>query len=214
MNKNKIRIRSKYELQIRKKEFLESCKILEKLKINYFLVSGVLLGGIRDNKLISWDWDVELSVFSNVLEKKLNIIKNELKKKKFTIIKVNRKKNQIKIDYFGKLDPSVTHYSIEGWSYSKKRKVFWRNSYQIPEKFLKKFSKVKFFGKYFNCPNNPEKFLEFLYGDWKKPLRTFNKNEYISKDYINRKRLYLSNTIMIIKKIAYRIINIHKFLSK
>ena len=73
---------------------------------------------------------------------------------------------------------------------------------------------MKFFGKYFNCPKNPEKFLEFLYGDWKKPLRTFDKNEYISKDYVNRKKLYLSNTIMIIKKIAYRIINIHKFLLK
>ncbi|MDB9746737.1 LicD family protein [Candidatus Pelagibacter sp.] len=214
MDKNKIRIRSKYELEIRKKEFLESCKILEKLKINYFLVSGILLGAVRDKKLISWDWDIELSLFSDVLEKKLSIIENELIKKKFTIIKINRKKNQLKIDYFGKLDQTVTCYSIESWSYSKKRKVFWRNSYQIPEKFLKKFSKVKLFGKYFNCPKNPEKFLEFLYGDWKKPLRTFNKNEYISKGFINRKRLYLDKTIMIIKKIAYKIINIHKFLLK
>ena len=210
MNKNKIRIRSKYELKIRKKEFLESCKILEKLKINYFLVSGVLLGGIRDNKLISWDWDVELSVFSDVLEKKLNLIENELKKKKFTIIKINRKKNQIKIDYFGKLDPSVTHYSIEGWSYSKKRKVFWRNSYQIPEKFLKKLSKVKFFGKYFNCPKNPEKYLEFMYGNWKKPMRTFDKKKYLTKNYVNTKRLFLDEAIIIIKKIVYRLINIHK----
>jgi phosphorylcholine metabolism protein LicD len=214
MDKNKIRIRSKYELEIRKKEFLQSCKVLDKLKINYFLISGILLGAIRDNKLISWDWDVEISVFNDVLEKKLKIIENELKKKKFTIIKINRKKNQLKIDYFGKLDQTVTHYSIEGWSYSKKRKVFWRHSYQIPEKFLKKFSKVKIFGKNFNGPNNPKEFLKFLYGDWKKPLRTFNKNEYISKDYINRKRLYLDKTIMIMKKFAYRIINIHKFLLK
>ena len=103
MNKNKIRIRSKYELEIRKKEFLESCRILEKLKINYFLVSGILLGAVRDNKLISWDWDIELSLFSDVLEKKLSVIENELIKKKFTIIKINRKKNQLKIDYFSKI---------------------------------------------------------------------------------------------------------------
>ena len=57
-------------------------------------------------------------------------------------------------------------------------------NYTNPQWFLSldKFSKVKFFGKYFNCPKNPEKFLEFLYGDWKKPLRTFNKNEYMSSD--------------------------------
>lgn len=210
MNKNKIRIRSKYELQIRKKEFLESCKILEKLKVNYCLMSGILLGAIRDNKLISWDWDVEISVFNNEFEKKINIIEKELKKK-FTIIKIIRKKDLYKIDYVGKLDKSVTKYTIDGWSYSKKRKVFYRHAFQIPEKFLKTFSKVNFFGKDFNCPKNPKKYLEFMYGNWKKPIRTSNKNEYLTKNYVNTKILYKNKIIMILKKIVYRLINIHKF---
>lgn len=210
MDKNKIRIRSKYELEIRKKEFLESCKILEKLKINYCLMSGILLGAIRDNKLISWDWDVEISVFNDEFEKKLNIIEKELKKK-FTIIKIIRKKNQYKIDYFGKLDRSVTKYTIDGWSYSKKRKVFYRYAFQIPEKFLKKFSKIKFFGKNFNCPNNPEKYLEFMYGNWKKPIRTSNKNEYLTKNYLDKNKLYIDKIIMILKKAFYQLINIRKF---
>ena len=209
MNKNKIRIRSKYELEIRKKEFLESCKILDKLKINYFLISGILLGAIRDNKLISWDWDIEISMFNDDLEKKINIIEKELKKK-FTIIKILKKKNRYKIDYYGKLDPSVTVYTIDGWSYSKKRKVFWRHAFQIPEKFLIKFSKIKIFGKSFNCPKNPEKYLEFMYGNWKKPMRTFDKKKYLTKNYVNTKRLFLDEAIIIIKKIVYRLINIHK----
>ena len=80
MKEKKIRIRSKYELSIRKKEFLKSCKILDKLKIKYFLMSGILLGAVRDKKLISWDWDIEICVFNDELEKKLKLISSELKK--------------------------------------------------------------------------------------------------------------------------------------
>ena len=60
---SKVRDRSKEELSIRKKEFLKISEILDKLKVNYFLQTGILLGAIRDNDLIKWDWDIEISVF-------------------------------------------------------------------------------------------------------------------------------------------------------
>ena len=206
MKEKKIRIRSKYELSIRKKEFLKSCKILDKLKIKYFLMSGILLGAVRDKKLISWDWDIEICVFNDELEKKLKLISSELKKE-FSIINIKNKKNNYKINYIGKLDQTVTKYVIEGWNYSKRKKIFWRNEYEVPEKFLKSFSKVTLFGKSFNCPNNPEKFLEFAYGDWKKPLRSSNKKKYLAKNFINIKSSYLIKSVQLIKKIIYRIIN-------
>ncbi len=205
MKNKKIRIRSKFELDIRKKEFLKSCKILEKLNIKYFLMSGILLGAIRDKGLIKWDWDIEICVFNNELEKKINLVSKELKKK-FSIININKKNNKLKINYIGKLDQTVTKYTIEGWNYSKKKKIFWRNEYEIPEKFLKTFSKVKLFGKSFNCPKNPEKFLEFAYGNWKKPIRNSNKKEYLAKNFINIKRVYLLKSTQFIKKILYRLI--------
>ena len=70
---NKVRIRTKEELQIRKHEFLKICSILDKLKIKYFLQTGILLGAIRDNDLIPWDWDVELSVFSDDVVNKFDL---------------------------------------------------------------------------------------------------------------------------------------------
>ena len=76
----KIRIRSDYELEIRKKEFLLICNILDKLKINFFLQTGILLGAMRDNDLIKWDWDVEISVFGEEFIKRIDEVAEELKK--------------------------------------------------------------------------------------------------------------------------------------
>ena len=64
-NNPKVRVRSSNELEIRKKEFLIICKILDSLKIKYFLHGGILLGAIRDKGFIPWDWDVEIAVFTN-----------------------------------------------------------------------------------------------------------------------------------------------------
>ena len=61
---NKVRIRTEKELQVRKNEFLKICNILDSLNINYFLQTGILLGAIRNNGFIPWDWDVEISVYS------------------------------------------------------------------------------------------------------------------------------------------------------
>ena len=60
----KTRIRTKLELDIRRKEFIEICILLDSLNIRYFLLGGILLGAIRNNDFIPWDWDVEICVLS------------------------------------------------------------------------------------------------------------------------------------------------------
>ena len=42
MENDKIRIRTPEELEVRKKEFLIICDVLEELKIKYFLQTGIL----------------------------------------------------------------------------------------------------------------------------------------------------------------------------
>ena len=138
----KIRIRSDYELEIRKKEFLLICNILDKLKINFFLQTGILLGAMRDNDLIKWDWDVEISVFGEEFIKRIDEVAEELKKNKFKILTVNKKKNDSKIDFVGHFDESVTGYTIFSWYHSKIRRVYWRREYSVPEKFFQNLSKI------------------------------------------------------------------------
>ena len=182
-HENKVRIRTKEELQIRKHEFLKICEILNKLNINYFLQTGILLGAIRQNDFIPWDWDVELSVFSEEVVEKMDIIISELNIGGFTISKHYRELSRLKIDFFGKLPIDTTAYTIQGWSHDKKKKIFWRNKYKVPDHLFAKMSKIKFFNKYHLAPSPPENYLTHQYGDWQKPLQTSDKNKYLTREF-------------------------------
>ncbi len=205
MENKKIRIRSKYELEIRKKEFLSICEILDRLGINYFLQTGILLGAIRDNDLIKWDWDVEISVFGEEFIKQIDNVAKELKINNFNILNVNKKNNDSKIDFFGQLDESVTGYTIFSWYHSKLRKVYWRREYSVPEKYFQKLSKINFMGREFRCPNNPQEYLSFAYGDWKTPLRTSVKDVYNTENFKNKKIFKFLEFLKTTKRFLYKL---------
>ena len=187
----KVRDRTKKEIIVRKKEFLKICDFLDRLGINYFLNTGILLGAVRNNDFIKWDWDVEISVFTDETFPKIDLIADEIKKKGFKITKFIRDENNLKIDFIGFYPKDVTSYTIYGWKYSKIRNVFWRKQLSIPSKYLKKFSKINFLGRQFNCPHPCREYLSFVYGNWKKPLRNSNKNVYRSKSF-NKKTLFFT----------------------
>tara|TARA_B100000900_G_scaffold407961_1_gene421498 strand:- start:585 stop:1223 length:639 start_codon:yes stop_codon:yes gene_type:complete len=186
---SKVRDRTKKELLIRKKEFLIICNVLDEIKIKYFLNTGILLGAIRNKDFIKWDWDVEISVFSNDFLKKMNLISMKLQNKGFELIKINKNLNSLKLDFKGSCPKSVTKYTIFSWNYSPYKNVYWRQDKTIPSKYLKKLSKIKFLGKTFNVPNNPKSYLKFAYNNWRTPLRTADKNTYINKNF-KQKFLY------------------------
>ena len=201
----KIRDRTHDELLVRKKEFLKICKILDELEIIFFLNSAILLGAIRDNDLIKWDWDIEISVFSDELLPNIDSIVNKLIKNGFEIKNINRKKDDSKIDFIGEYPADVTGYTIWSWNYSKFRDVYWRRDLSMPSKFLKKFSKIDFLGRKFNCPHNPVEYLEFAYGNWKIPLRTSNKEIYMTKNFRNKIKYLISNLKTDFLRIIYRL---------
>ena len=43
--------------------------------------------------------------------------------------------------------------------------------------------KIKLFDKYHFAPYPVEKYLEYQYGNWKKPIRTSNKYRYMREEY-------------------------------
>ncbi len=190
ISNDKSRIRSSEELSIRKKEFLKICDILDELKIKYYLQTGILLGAIRNNNLIPWDWDVEFSVFSIDLKPRLFELQSKLQNSEFNIIKTDKELNSIKIDFYGKLPSHTTSYTIYGWSHDKKKKIFWRKKFKVPEHFILNMKKIKFFDKFHYAPHPPEKYLEYQYGNWKKPLQTSNKYLYMRKEYSGKNKLY------------------------
>ena len=194
----KIRIRTEKELSIRKKEFLKICDILDKIGLTYFLNTGILLGAIRENNFIKWDWDVEISVMSDELYKNFETISKNLKTKGFKIIQKDKKKDSLKIDFFGKYPKDTTRYTIFSWNYSVKNNNYWRKNKNIPAKYLNKFSQIYFLGRKFNVPNNPKQYLKFSYGNWRKPIRTADKNLYMTRNFKRKETL--------IKKFAKKIL--------
>ena len=196
---SKIRIRTKKELSIRKKEFFKICNILDKIPLTYFLNTGILLGAIREKDFIKWDWDVEISVMSEELYKNFDSIIKNLKKKKFKIIQIDKKKESLKIDFFGACSKDTTRYTIYSWNYSAKKNIYWRKDKVIPAKFLNSFSKIGFFGRKFNAPKNPKQYLKFSYGNWKKPIRTDDKNLYVTRNFKKKD--------LIIKRLVKKILN-------
>ena len=179
----KIRDRTYDELLVRKKEFLKICNILDKIGLTYFLNTGILLGAIRENDFIKWDWDVEISVMSDQLHKNFDLITRNLKTKGFKIIQKDKKKESLKIDFYGACSKDTTRYTIFSWNYSPEKKIYWRKDKIIPAKFLSKFFKIIFFGRKFNVPNNPKQYLKFSYGNWKKPIRTADKSLYMTRNF-------------------------------
>jgi lipopolysaccharide cholinephosphotransferase len=204
----KVRDRTNKELSIRKKEFLKICNILDNIGIKYFLNTGILLGAVRDNNFIKWDWDVEISLFADEFYSKIDLITNKLRKTGFKIIQINNKKDNLKIDFIGACSKDTTKYTIFSWNYSNYKDVYWRKGKSIPSKFLNKFSKISLFGRQFNCPYNPKEYLKFSYGNWRKPIRTSNKELYMSKNF-KKKSLFL---IVVTEKILVKIYSLWKMI--
>ena len=55
---------------INDKNFFKAIEILNINKINYWICHGTLLGLIRDKKLIEWDHDIDIAVWSDKITKK------------------------------------------------------------------------------------------------------------------------------------------------
>jgi hypothetical protein len=205
--KKKVRDRTPEELLVKKNEFLKICDILDQLNINYFLQTGVLLGAIREQNFDKWEWGVDISVFSDELFHKIDHLTETLKNSGFDILSISKKKDDLKIFFRGKYPIEVIGYTVFGWSYSKKKDIYWRTDYSVPSKFLNKFSKVELFGRKFNCPYQPEEYLTYAYGDWRKPLRSADKSLYNADNYYNKKNAFLRDLKNKIKNKIYSILN-------
>ena len=76
------------ELNNRRLDLEEICDVFEALEINCILIDGVLLGAVRDQGFIAWDWDVELALLEEEVINNTTVILNALHLKglKFSLL--------------------------------------------------------------------------------------------------------------------------------
>lgn len=140
---------------------------------NFFLSGGSLLGVLREGNFLPWDNDIDFETLGNSLRRFKNILTIEFFKKGF-LVRVKKNRSYIKINFFKNgCKISLSGYEIKNKEYcvSKINK--------IPSHFFKNLKEIEYKKVILNVPSQPEKYLEYVYKDWK------NKNK--SKFYYNLK---------------------------
>ncbi len=184
---SKIRIRTPQELSLQMEGLIELKKIMNSVLKNWFLSGGTLLGVYRDGDFIPWDWDVEVTVLSEEALIKEGVLLKSLVSAGFIITNLDSTEENFKIDAKG----WGTSYEIVGRYLKNNDSVRARSMTEVPSKFFQSTEIVTFRGHDFPAPNPVDKFLEAMYGNWKKPKKTIDKNEYYSKS-AHKKHIFLN----------------------
>lgn len=132
------------------KALFEFDNIAKSCGIKYSLIVGTCLGFVRGGGYISGDNDIDLALICS-----------------------NEKKNEL----FGKL--TATGFT-RGEAFKERNIHFHKYSIQVDiwssgfanSPFLSELREIEYGGRKFNIPRETEKYLEYLYGDWRVPSKT------------------------------------------
>tara|TARA_B100000945_G_scaffold211822_1_gene170588 strand:+ start:130 stop:1551 length:1422 start_codon:yes stop_codon:yes gene_type:complete len=176
-------------------------KILDIFKIKHAIFDGALLGFIREGNLIEWDWDAEISISYNDFKCYRMKLIERIEKDSIGKVSLNNSYSNAKINII--LDNNFK-YTIQAFHYSRDRKYIYREMYKYPAKFLTETEKIKIQEYDFPIPKNAEELLYLEYGkDWRIPLNSKNKDEYLSKDVYTKKNNIINLTYIKIKQKLY-----------
>jgi phosphorylcholine metabolism protein LicD len=196
----KIRLRTKEELKVQNDGLINLKKIFDEVNLTYFLSSGTLLGAVRDNDFIPWDWDVQMYL----LTEEAFPLKYKLSKlfldNKFIIHKFNDTCESLKWD----LRKNSSIFELTAWYEKGKWRYRKNKSMRVPAYLFKGEYKIYFKEVEYKTLNTPEEYLEFCYGDWRTPLRTSNKEIYSTSNHL-RKYSFTNKIFSILKKILKKI---------
>jgi len=161
-------IKTKQEQKLHAKMLQIVYAILQKHKITTLLTGSALLGIYRDRELRPNCMGIVLTAFYDEIKPKENDLIRDFKKSGLKISKHFKNRNfKIRVKK-GKLNIEICGYSKAAHYYyrqlSNKKKI-------IPIKLLEKpYNDLIFQGIKYQTPKNIEKYLEFIYNDWKTPV--------------------------------------------
>lgn len=163
--------------------------ILEESDIPYVLEAGTLLGVVRENRLLPWDNDLDITITSRH-GSKLVAIRHKFwragfrtrirrydrdigpfKKGMIRILKIQTR-NFLFFKEYALMDIFVKHQVGDEyqWTISSKKPVL----KAVPLKYYDNRTKIEFDGHRYMVPEDYEGFLEYCYGDWRTPVKTWN----------------------------------------
>lgn len=157
--------------------------LLDKNSIPYWLEGGTLLGIIREDRLLPWDNDLDISITEDYYDKTIDIVKElnyrvrfkefqkddkPFKKGVKRLIKIRNRKfiffrGEVALDIFIKFKEDNQYF----WQVGDKKK-------SVDASYYKELIKYKFNSKDYLIPKLYKEYLTYRYGDWKTPVKEWN----------------------------------------
>jgi len=185
---SRITLEGKY-LKKARKLLRRTTRILEKNGIPYWLESGTLLGIIRENRLLPWDNDLDISIRNENLERLLKILpkffwhglivriryhkrddppfkKGEVRLVKIYASKYIFQKSPVVLDIFIQKEWGNLLYYVIGISRHTKK--------AMPSRFTDELTTVRFNKKDYSIPKLTDEYLTYCYGDWRTPVKIWD----------------------------------------
>lgn len=144
----------------------------DELELDIYPIYGTLLGMIRDNDFIGWDTDIDMAYLSKCHTNKavlneFNMIWKFLEEKKVLLYKI---KTASHLHVYSpnkglKIDLWISWIDENG-----KFHLVWTIGGEMKSSIILPFKKIEFKNQVFNLINQPEKYLDEAYHNWKAPL--------------------------------------------
>jgi len=133
-----------------------------------FLISGTLLGYLRDGKLISWDKDIDVGVFADAdgVAEMRRMFERSIS---FSVRRLDFHSSRLRVEHANRVLVDIfPHYpEPDGLLWHDGATTRWWNKpFGLEE--------IEFLGKRMYMPDNPERYLDENYGNWRVPEVNFD----------------------------------------
>lgn len=189
-------------LQIAEKMLHDVTQVFELFNVPYWLEGGTQIGIVREQRLLPWDNDMDISMYDNHRKKlwlviplllirgyRLTLQNHQVdmgpfKKGELKIIKIrnyNRrlKKGKVTLDVFIKRKVEDQCFWVVG---IKKRVLK-----STPARYTDSLTEIDFKNKNYLIPEDYDGYLTFRYGDWREPQKEWDfrvdDQAIVEKDY-------------------------------
>lgn len=145
-------------------------KILESSDVRYWMEGGTLLGAARQQDIIAWDYDVDLGIYLEDVDK-CDLLRSL---DSGSVVDENGYvwEKAVEGEFYRVQYSESNHLHVDLWPFYSREGIMTKNSWldhkqdvEFPEHFLKPLVPMQFAGVTAYAPNNHRRFLELKFGE-------------------------------------------------